>query len=126
VARDQKSEKRSRIERGSISPATVIRYEDIWEIVRRIPRGRVSTYGKIARLAGLVRRARFVGYALHRLPPGMPVPWHRVINARGMISFPEESPNYKRQRQLLEREGISFVDGKIDLKKRGWPTTGVR
>lgn len=98
-----------------------IGYEVIWEIVRRIPRGRVSTYGQIARLAGLARRARFVGYALHNLPPGMPIPWHRVINAKGMISFPEGSANYNRQRGLLEREGIRLVDGKIDLRKKGWP-----
>ncbi len=97
------------------------RYEDIWEIVRRIPRGRVSTYGQIARLAGLHRRARFVGYALHNLPPGMPIPWHRVINSKGMISFPEGSASYKRQRDLLEREGIRFVEGKVDLKRKGWP-----
>ncbi len=107
--------------RTSIPPAAPARYEDVWEIVREIPRGRVSTYGRIARLAGLVRRARFVGYALHNLPPGIPVPWHRVINARGMISFPEGSRGHKRQRELLEREGIRFVDGKVNLKKKGWP-----
>ncbi len=105
----------------SRTSAIVSRHEDIWEIVRRIPRGRVSTYGQIARLAGLVRRARFVGYALHNLPPGMPIPWHRVINTRGTISFPEGSPNFKRQRELLEREGIRLIDGKVDLKKKGWP-----
>jgi methylated-DNA-protein-cysteine methyltransferase-like protein len=105
--------------RRSASPH-VVRYEDIWEIVRLIPRGRVSTYGDIARLAGLLRRARFVGYALHSLPQGLPVPWHRVINARGRISFPEGSPNYKRQKALLVREGIMFIDGKVDLKKRRW------
>ena len=98
-----------------------IGYEVIWEIVRRVPRGRVSTYGQIAKLAGLVQRARFVGYALHNLPPGLPVPWHRVINARGMISFPVGSASYKRQRDLLEREGVRLVGGKVDLKKRGWP-----
>jgi methylated-DNA-protein-cysteine methyltransferase-like protein len=95
-------------------------YEQIWEIVSRIPRGRVSTYGQIAKLAGLVRRARFVGYALHNLPSGMPIPWHRVINAKGMISFPPGSASYQRQRELLEREGVRFVDGKVDLKKKGW------
>jgi methylated-DNA-protein-cysteine methyltransferase-like protein len=98
-----------------------IGYEVIWEIVRRIPRGRVSTYGQIAKLAGLVRRARFVGYALHNLPPGMPVPWHRVINARGMISFPEGSASYQRQRELLQREGIRLIGGRVELKSRGWP-----
>jgi methylated-DNA-protein-cysteine methyltransferase-like protein len=103
-----------------------MRYEDIWDIVRRIPRGQVTTYGQIARLAGLRRRARFVGYALHHLPPGMPVPWHRVMNARGMISFPAGSEHYKRQRQLLEREGVKFMDGKVDLKRWGWPHASFR
>lgn len=103
-----------------------VRHEDIWEIVRRIPRGRVSTYGRVARLAGLVRRARFVGYALHNIPPGLPVPWHRVVNARGMISFAEGSRNYARQRELLEREGVRFVDGRVDLGRVGWPKEDQR
>jgi methylated-DNA-protein-cysteine methyltransferase-like protein len=93
----------------------------VWHIVRRIPHGRVSTYGQIARLAGIARRARFVGYALHHLPPGMPIPWHRVINARGTISFPAGSANYTEQRRLLEREGIRFIGGKVDMKRWGWP-----
>jgi methylated-DNA-protein-cysteine methyltransferase related protein len=105
--------------RSKVQPR--VGYEVIWEIVRRIPRGRVSTYGQVAEVAGLRHRARFVGYALHNLPPGIPIPWHRVINAKGMISFAESSPNHRRQRELLEREGIRFVNGKVDLKKKGWP-----
>jgi methylated-DNA-protein-cysteine methyltransferase related protein len=96
-------------------------HERIWKIVRRIPYGRVSTYGRIATLAGLGRAARLVGYALHHLPHGMPIPWHRVINAKGMISFPVGSTSHTRQRELLERERVRFVDGKVDLKRLGWP-----
>ncbi len=95
-------------------------HERIWGAVRRIPAGRVATYGQIARLLGLGRSARLVGYALHSLPPGMPVPWHRVINARGSISFPPGSPLFSRQRELLAREGIPLAQGRVDLSRFGW------
>ncbi len=105
-------------------------HERIWEMVRRIPPGRVATYGQIARLLGLGRSARLVGYALHSLPHGMPVPWHRVINARGAISFPPASPHFGRQRELLAREGIPLAGGRIDLARFGWkpraPRPGTR
>ncbi len=95
-------------------------HERIWEAVRRIPAGRVATYGQIARLLGLGRSARLVGYALHSLPQGMPVPWHRVINARGAISFPVGSPLFTQQRELLAREGVTTAGGRIDLARFGW------
>lgn len=72
-------------------------------------------------MAGFPRRARQVGFALHALPEGSGVPWHRVINAQGRISFPEDSPAYIRQRALLEAEGIEFVSGSVSLKNFGWP-----
>ncbi len=62
-------------------------YARIYAVVRRIPRGRVATYGQIAELAGLPGHARQVGYALHALPDGTAVPWHRVLNARGALSL---------------------------------------
>jgi len=62
-------------------------HDAILAVVRRIPRGRVATYGQIAALAGLARQPRLVGYALHALPTSTAVPWHRVINARGMVSI---------------------------------------
>ena len=95
-------------------------YAVVWEMVRCIPKGTVASYGQIARLCGLEGNARFVGYALHNVPFGAPVPWHRVINAQGKISFPPGSKNYKEQRRLLEREGIKFEKDKIDLKRWGW------
>ncbi len=95
------------------------RYHKIWQAVRRIPKGKVSTYGAIATLSGNPGQARLVGYALHRLVPGMEIPWHRVINAQGRVSLPGASG--RRQLQALLKEGIISEDGKINLKRFGWP-----
>jgi len=95
-------------------------YERIWRVVGKIPPGRVATYGQIARLAGLGDHARIVGYALHTVPPGLPVPWHRVINAKGMISLPRSSGAYAAQKRLLEAEGILFSKEKVELGRYGW------
>src|SRR2546428_5116408 len=91
-------------------------YLKIYRAVRRIPRGRVSTYGDVAGRAGLEGRARQVGYALHALPSGSGVPWHRVVNARGEISLRRGSDSHELQRLLLEAEGIELDGrGRIDL-----------
>ncbi len=95
-------------------------YKKIWNAVEKIPRGKVATYGQIARISRLPRQARLVGYALHNLPHGIDIPWQRVINHRGEISFPPNSPSQKKQRELLEKEGIMFLNGKISLKLYGW------
>ena len=99
----------------------VKRYEVIWRVVRRIPRGRVATYGQIATLAGLDGHARQVGYALHNLPERSSVPWHRVINARGEISPRSAGDSHELQLLLLQAEGV-VVDarGRIDLKAYRW------
>jgi methylated-DNA-protein-cysteine methyltransferase-like protein len=89
--------------------------------VKRIPRGRVSTYGNIAEVAGLPRRARLVGTVLRQTPSMLKVPWFRVVNASGRISFPINSDAYERQRSQLEAEGIELVRGRIDLQRYGWP-----
>ena len=89
-------------------------------MVRRIPRGRVATYGQIAELAGLEGHARQVGYALHALHDER-VPWHRVVNSRGEISPRSAGDSHELQRSLLEAEGISFdLRGRIDLRRFGW------
>ena len=80
-------------------------YQRIYAAVRRIPPGRVATYGQIAALAGLPGHARQVGYALHALKSGSGVPWHRVINAQGMISLRTEFGGHQIQREMLEEEG---------------------
>lgn len=95
-------------------------YEKIWETVSRIPYGRVATYGQIARLAGLGKRARMVGYALHRTPDHYAIPWHRVINAQGRISFPPASAQYRQQRDRLTAENIPFVGERVNLDRYRW------
>ena len=90
-------------------------------MVRRIPKGRVATYGQIASLAGLAGHARQVGYALHALPDGTIVPWHRVVNAAGRISTRATPGGELVQRILLEKEGIR-LDGKgrVPLDQLRW------
>lgn len=96
-------------------------YDRIHAVVRRIPRGRVATYGQIANLAGLAGHARQVGYALHALPEDSGVPWHRVINARGEISLRGGEGAGNLQRVLLEAEGVYFqASGRIDLERYRW------
>lgn len=90
-------------------------------MVKRIPRGRVATYGRIAALCGFERHARMVGYALHNLPLGSGIPWHRVVNSSGRISLPHHNGQYQRQKSLLEEEGVRFVKERIDLDIFGWP-----
>ena len=96
-------------------------YDDIYSMVRRIPEGRVATYGQIARLTGFPHRARQVGYALAALRDQNPVPWHRVVNAQGAIS-PRAEPGYEEfQRILLENEGVVFDEaGRISLSRYQW------
>ena len=96
-------------------------HQRIHAVVRKIPRGRVATYGQIAALAGIPGHARQVGYALHALPSDSTVPWHRVINARGEVSRRKVPGSELSQRMLLEREGIRFdARGRVDLGKVGW------
>jgi methylated-DNA-protein-cysteine methyltransferase-like protein len=97
-------------------------WEKYYAVIRRIPRGRVATYGQVARLAGRPRHARQVGYALYALPEGSRVPWQRVINAAGGLSTGRATPGGDlRQRFLLEREGVTFgLNGRIALRLYGW------
>jgi methylated-DNA-protein-cysteine methyltransferase-like protein len=92
----------------------------VWQVVQGIPRGHVLTYGEVARLAGMSRAARRVSQAMRRAPRGMTLPWHRVVNAQGKISFPEDSPGFQRQKELLEKEGVVFIKGKINLERFGY------
>lgn len=95
-------------------------YADVWKVVSEIPSGHVLTYGEVARLSGMPRAARRVSQALRRAPRDMGLPWHRVINAQGKISFPEETIGWKRQKDRLESEGVVFLNGKIDLQQFGY------
>ena len=101
----------------------------VWELVRQIPRGRVATYGQIAKMipppmeiqleAYAAMSPRWVGAAMAACPDD--VPWQRVINSQGKIS---ERSGAQRQRELLEQEGVEFdAKDRIDLKKYGWSST---
>lgn len=94
--------------------------ELIWQVIKSIPYGRVATYGQIAALAGLPGLARFVGRTLKQLPEGSKLPWHRVINAQGRISFPINSQRYLTQYELLINENIVFKKDKINLRQYLW------
>jgi methylated-DNA-protein-cysteine methyltransferase-like protein len=94
-------------------------YQRIYQVVRRIPRGRVATYGQLAELSGLGGQARLVGYAMSALEDGR-VPWHRVINGQGRIS-PRDPSCARQQRRLLEAEGVRFDPrGRVELDRYRW------
>lgn len=91
----------------------------IFDVVERIPEGRVATYGQVARLAGLGNHARLVGYALHA--SDRPLPWHRVINARGEVSDRADQYFETLQYRLLAKEGVAFDErGRISLDRFRW------
>jgi len=95
-------------------------YERIYHTVRQIPRGKVATYGQIARIVGGCS-AQMIGFALAALPEGKDVPWQRVINRMGKVSPHGFGFGTALQRQLLEEEGIQFgMDDVIDLKEYSW------
>ena len=95
-------------------------YDRIYDLVDRIPRGRVASYGQLAALVGRCT-PRMVGYAMAALPPYRKSPWHRVINSRGEVSTRRCGDGHLDQRALLEAEGVTFdARGRIDLEKHGW------
>ena len=96
-------------------------YTRIYRVVKCIPKGRVATYGQVTSLAGMAGHARQVGYALHSLPEGTEIPWHRVINAKGMISSRSEPASEEKQRLLLEAEGICLnEEKKLQFNRSRW------
>ena len=101
-------------------------YRRIYDVVRRIPKGRVATYGQVARLAGLPRHARLVGYALNALPNGTPLPWFRVVNAKGQVSIRSNGVGHDRlQARILRAEGVRFLRGAVPLSRYRWRSTRV-
>lgn len=93
----------------------------IWTLIGQIPSGKVTTYGKLAALAGCPNHARYVGGLLKNLPKDSKLPWHRVINASGQISFPYQSEAYKTQHSKLMDEGVIFNGRKVSFAAFGWP-----
>lgn len=96
-------------------------FEKIYEVVSRIPKGKVATYGLVARMAGNPRWSRVVGYALHNNPAPGVIPCHRVVNREGKVAESFAFGGSDTQRKMLEDEGIVFeADGHIDLEKYLW------
>jgi methylated-DNA-protein-cysteine methyltransferase-like protein len=88
-------------------------FQEIWAVVGAIPRGSVSTYGAVARAAGLPGRARMAGRALRESPKEMKLPWHRVVGAGGKIVFPSTSVNHREQARRLRAEGVVVKAGRV-------------
>lgn len=104
-------------EGGGVPPRGVFA-ASVYRLVRAIPRGRVATYGTIARTVGRAGAARAVGQAMRRCPPGLP--WHRVVNARGGISPRGSGSGMLTQRLRLEAEGVRLRRGRVPLDRYAW------
>jgi methylated-DNA-protein-cysteine methyltransferase-like protein len=96
------------------------RESQLYAWMAQIPRGRVVTYGQLAKLVGLPNGARWVGRQMGRLPQGSSLPWYRVINAQGRSSIPLDATGWNRQLRLLKREGVVVNDGRISLSRFQW------
>jgi methylated-DNA-protein-cysteine methyltransferase related protein len=96
------------------------RREAIYLALVQIPQGKVITYGNLAKLAGMPNGARLAGRLMCELPEDSNLPWHRVINAQGKISVPENSTSYREQLARLEKDGVVINNGKIKLSIYGY------
>ena len=94
--------------------------EEIWQLVAAIPRGKVATYGQIARLAGYPGHSRYVGTTLKNLPAGSTLPWFRVLLGNGALAFAPGGEAWQRQKSLLETEGVLFKAMRVPLKQYQW------
>lgn len=99
---------------GRTSTSSEDSLQAIWNVVARIPRGQVSSYGDVARAAGLPGRARLAGKALRLMPEDMNLPWHRVMGAGGRIVFPKGTRHFREQSRLLRSEGVNVKDGRVE------------
>jgi methylated-DNA-protein-cysteine methyltransferase-like protein len=99
--------------RSAARPEDNPAFQEIWAVVGAIPRGSVSTYGAVARAAGLPGRARMAGRALAKSPKEMKLPWHRVVGAGGKIVFPSSSVNHREQARRLRAEGVAVTAGRV-------------
>ncbi|BBF43628.1 methylated-DNA--protein-cysteine methyltransferase [Lachnospiraceae bacterium KM106-2] len=95
-------------------------FERIYEVVKLIPKGTVATYGQVAELAGNKRWARVVGYALHANPDPEGIPCYRVVNKAGEVSRAFAFGGANKQVELLQADGVEFIDGRVDMKKYQW------
>ncbi|RUR09652.1 DNA methyltransferase [Legionella sp. km772] len=94
--------------------------KNVIALIQSVPRGKVATYGLIARLAGNPRASRQVGWLLHSSTDKYDLPWQRIIKSDGRLSFPSYSSHFMRQKNKLEEEGVSIINGRVDLKIFLW------
>ena len=92
----------------------------IYTVIAGIPAGKVASYGQVAALAGFPQNSRLVGRLLKIMPSDSIIPWHRVVNSRGKISFPVGSNKYQEQRQKLLSEGVLFKNDKVNMRECRW------
>ncbi|MBQ4833436.1 MGMT family protein [Pseudoalteromonas sp. MMG010] len=92
----------------------------IYTIIGTIPIGSVASYGQVAALAGYPQNARLVGRLLKEMPNDSTIPWHRVVNSLGKISFAVGSDKYQQQRQKLLLEGVTFKNEKVNMREHQW------
>lgn len=92
----------------------------ILNVVSAIPKGCVCAYGQVASMAGVPNGHRQVGRVLSQLPKPTRIPWHRVLNHKGCISFPSDSQNFARQRERLIAEGVLVVNGRVSMREHQW------
>lgn len=95
--------------------------EAFWQVLASIPPGRVTSYGRLAHLAGMGRGARLAGRWLGQLPEGTTLPWHRVLNSQGQLALPHDHPAADEQYQRLLAEGIIITNRRVDMKRYAWP-----
>ncbi|HDZ56204.1 MAG TPA: MGMT family protein [Pseudomonas xinjiangensis] len=110
-------------DRTSVPPATIHRTHNdaVYQVLSAIPAGRITSYGRLAQLAGLGRGARQVGRILSQLPEDTRLPWHRVVNSQGYLSLPADSASGQEQLQRLLAEGVIIRNRRVDMKRFGWP-----
>ena len=101
-------------------------YEKVYEIVRQIPKGKVTTYGAIAETIGMKSSSRLVGQALRSMPPEMGIPAQRVINHAGLLTGAHQFGGYERMRWLLEREGVAFKGDSVVMEKHFWQPKSLK
>jgi methylated-DNA-protein-cysteine methyltransferase-like protein len=99
-------------------------WDPVYKLVQRIPRGKLLTYGALAKALRLVGGARSAGRAMAACPSGRGIPWHRVLGANGKILIRE--PHASLQRKLLESEGIAVVESRVNMKKHLWKPPAKR
>lgn len=96
------------------------RLRRLWSTISDIPPGSVASYGQVAEIAGIPRGARQTAWALRHAPDDLDLPWFRVITASGKLAFEQGSASFKRQKDLLAKDGVVLLNGKVNMQEYRW------